>query len=63
MAVTFLMLSVILAFEDFGSPLVRRKIVTEEHRRTAQTVSVELRDTAAAGSPAGRPAAASRSPR
>lgn len=39
-AVTFLMLSVILTFEGFGSPLVQRKVVTEEHRRTAQTVSV-----------------------
>jgi lipopolysaccharide exporter len=39
-AITFLMLSVILTFEGFGSPLVQRKVVTEAHRRTAQTVAV-----------------------
>ncbi|MEV4421671.1 oligosaccharide flippase family protein [Patulibacter sp. NPDC049589] len=39
-AVTFQMLSVMLTFEGFGSPLVQRKLLREEHRRTAHTLSV-----------------------
>lgn len=39
-AVTFQMLSVMLTFEGFGSPLVQRKLLRIEHERTAHLLSV-----------------------